>query len=161
MPNHEEVSDDRLRQIIQDPSHIYLVGMLNPFRLGISIFNTRLEYEHFPPDTKANNEFRFIIYTWQEIKWAISGIPKGCLKTAEEIAEACGLRIADGVPTIISGQSVEHFPLSYPNVFTLENTEGHEAYSLKPDEYDERIRQELQEAEAIRKAWAQRRAREN
>ena len=106
-------------------------------RLGAMLFMTRLEYEHFPPDTEKNNIFDFIIVQWPDdfkMNWAVVSVPIEYKPYVYSIATECGLRVADGVPTILGGDNIQTFPLNGPNVFTLENISTSLIYESSVDQ---------------------------
>jgi hypothetical protein len=49
----------------------------------------------------------------------------------DRAADAAGLRVADGIPTIFTGGRVANFPAKGDNVFTLENKAGHPVYKRR------------------------------
>jgi len=102
-----------------NPSKFYLVCLC--LRNGTSQVMTRLEHFYYPPETEKNDEFELSISTWNEQMYAIIGIPIGDREICEKVVKMEGMRIADGVPTLISNGAYEYFPMRGPNVFTLEN----------------------------------------
>lgn len=144
-----------------DPSRVALVMMAN--RIGVQSFVTFLEYTYFRPGTPMNSHFRFAIVKWEELKWFVVIIHKKHLQKADDLAKLLGLRRADGVPTMIhagknldavgvarsketarrvfgeslgaemEGMAVVRFPLDAPNVWTMENIEGHFTYENNPE----------------------------
>ena len=64
--------------------------------------------------------------------WTVISIPKEEKDSAVKTAVSVGLRIADGVPHIITAGKSYTFPMATKNVFTLENTPGHEIYKNDP-----------------------------
>ena len=47
----------------------------------------------------------------------------------EAVATACRLRVANGVPHVLSAGGIKSFPFATENVFTMENIPGHLVYS--------------------------------
>ena len=51
------MSDEELREMTKDESRIFILGMLVPPRIGVTLFGTILEYRHYPPGTSRNDLF--------------------------------------------------------------------------------------------------------
>lgn len=119
---------EKLKKITEDPKLIHFVGMIMPARPGIQLCLTELEYKYYVPGTKRNDDFQLRIMEWSEIVWAIATIPIDDRHLMERVAGKCGLRIADGVPTMMTGNGIEQFPLNGDRVFSLENKSGHPIY---------------------------------
>lgn len=140
-----------------NPSRVALVML--PTRSGVRSFMTFLEYKYFPPATPLNHHFRFAIVKWGGLRWIVIIIHKKHLETADNLARLFGLRRANGIPHVISfdsvegaqgvattrdpryaampfgelGGKVETFPLDSDNVWTMENIEGHFIYNNDPE----------------------------
>ena len=114
---------------IQNPAYIHLLGSVSPRRAGVLLFMVRLEYLHFPPGTESNNDFQLLMIKWEDMVWAAIRIPKEKMEIAKTVAEETGIRIADGIPTVISTtRSQQIVPGNAMNVFALENIPGHPVY---------------------------------
>lgn len=115
------------------PDKIGFILMYAPRRIGVISFATFLEYRHFKPGTPANDQFEMALVKWEQMNFAIVVIPRIHRNQAQWILKQLGLRLADGVPTVIESSGVKHFPIDLPNVFTVENIEGHFAYKNSAD----------------------------
>lgn len=142
----EIVSEDVFRALAQQTDRLFLVCML--LRPGVATFTTRLEFEHFPPLTAANAELDLYTVEWSDLPWAVISIPKTKRHLAEEVAEQCGLRIADGIPWVIGGDGDQHFPLHGPNVFTMENVRESKVYD-GIQQAEEMKQDDIEQAKAI------------
>jgi len=129
----------------KDTSKLHLIVDMG--RIGAKLFNVKMEYTHFAPRSGKNNLFEFALMRWpdpQSFLWAIASFPIEYRPQAEAIAKECGLRLADGIPTIFDHKGAHQFPLEGPTVFTLENITGHQVYGndknavdrLKKEEHD-------------------------
>lgn len=116
------------------PGKIGFVCQVNPPRLGVRAFIQELEYTHFPP-LPHNDEFQVWCELWEEIAWAVVVIPKEKRHLADPILAKLGLRVADGVPHVITLEETIPFPVNQPNLFTLEHVNRHFAYRNSPLEY--------------------------
>jgi hypothetical protein len=123
-----DVSDEQFQEITRNEKLINLVGCLSPRRVGVQIFNVRLEYFYFEPGTPKNDEYILHIINWQGMIWSVVSIPKECLEIAKKVAQETGLKIADGIPYLISSEQTVSFPITTPNVLTLENAKGSPVY---------------------------------
>ena len=115
---------------------VWLIGL--GFRPGVALFNSYVEYTMYPPETEANDSYELLEIAWEGCKWAVCGVPIRDLVTIRAIANACGLRIADSVPTMLTmeqGQPVAQarFPMDTKRCFTLENKADMKLSSLPPD----------------------------
>lgn len=119
---------NELQEMVKDKSFVFIVSMMQPRRIGAHLFNVKLEYEHFTPMTERNNDYIAIEMTWPEVpkadrmKWWVARIPAKDMPLAQKVAteSPIPMRIADGIPHIISKTGVQSFPLNGPNVFSLE-----------------------------------------
>jgi hypothetical protein len=120
--------DEDLRVFIDDPHFIHYLGMLIPPRPGVADCISLLENTYFKPGTTRNDLFVMRIIEWEELTWVMVSIPISDKGLMEKAAQVSGLRVADGVPTMLQGGGVSHFPVSNERVFTLENCSGHPVY---------------------------------
>ena len=117
----------------KDPKNIHYICMTVPPRPGCHLFCTILEYKFYPPNTDKNKEFILQIIKWKvdgmEMIYTIVSIPEKEKAYAEAVAKMVGMRIANGVPTMLGGGKPHFFPINVPNAFTIENEPGHPIYS--------------------------------
>jgi hypothetical protein len=125
---YRETTEEELRRFSSDERFIHFVGMAKPRRPGVNLFAIKLEHWYFPPDTEKNNDFILHIIEWQNMTWMVISIPREYMDLAKKIAAKSGLRIADGIPTIITSKRIQPFPMDSDNVFTLENVSEHAVY---------------------------------
>ena len=125
-------TDEQMQEFMRNERFIHYVGMINPPRPGVSECITLLEHKHYQPKTPRNELFIMRLIDWNDIMWVIISIPIEEKNLMEAVADECGLRIADGIPTMISGGGVERFPISNERIFTLENKSGHLVYRNDP-----------------------------
>ena len=141
----EERIEKFQKTITDDKNSIYLVGMIRPPRPGVRSFFQKLEYSYFPPGTDKNDDFTFAFVEWEGTIWSVAGIPRDYFEIAKEIAKEFKVRIAGGIPNMVSEGKVIFFPIDGDNVFTLENTPDHEVYVSGPDGYKKIIEKEREE----------------
>ena len=110
----------------KDTSKLHLI--VDTSRIGASLFNVKMEYTYFAPRSGKNYLFELVLMRWPDpntFLWAIASFPIEYRPQAEAMAKECGLRLANGVPTIFDGDGAHQFPLEGPTVFTLEiGTDG-------------------------------------
>jgi hypothetical protein len=116
------------------PDKVGFVVGLQPFRTGGLAFLTFLEHRHFTPVPLPRDDFELAEIHWEETVFAVCLIPASMRPAAEQIARELGLRFADGVPHVFTAQGDQHFPIDLPNLFTVENIEGHFVYRNNPAE---------------------------
>ena len=100
-------------------------------RPGLDDCLTDLEERHYTPGTERNDLYHLRVVKWQGLHWILVSIPSGDKLLMERTATAHGLRVADGVPTLISSDGMERFPASGRNVYSLENLASHPVYRSK------------------------------
>lgn len=152
---HEE-SYESIREFIRDPKYIHYVGMIAPPRPGVRLCAIKLEHTYFIPGTPSNEEFLLRIFEWCGMIWIMISIPREKSNLMEKVAAECGLRIADGVPTLIGSGAYNPFPFNDSSVFTLENIPGHPIYSNNPEVAERILMEEEMEMVAIEEKWRSR-----
>lgn len=130
-------SDEHFQEFFKNERFMHYVGMISPPRLGVEEFVSLVEHRHFKPGTLRNELFIMRIIDLEDITWLIMSIPVEDISLAESAAGECGLRIANGVPTMISGNGFQRFPADNERVFTLENRSDHPTY--RNDSVSERV----------------------
>ena len=129
----EPIPTQSIQQFIdENPDYIHVVGMIVPYRPGVRLCMTRVEYEAFIPDTPQNEFFRLHLINWQECLWAMFSVPQTARAFVERIAQECGLRITNGLPAIFNSKGMHEFPVRGNQVFAVENTPNHPIYLNKP-----------------------------
>ena len=121
-------SDEDLQRFFAIPSFIHYVGMLNPPRPGVADCFQTLEFNYFKPGTPRNHVFVLRVIEWQEVVWGVVSIPIQEKHLMEKTAQVNRLRVANGVPTMLTSDGIHQFPVSNERVFTLENIPGHPVY---------------------------------
>lgn len=124
-----EESENDLKTFMNDPYFIHYVGMLIPPRPGFDDCVQQLEFSYFKPGTKRNDLFHLRVISWEDIVWGVVSIPISEKRLMETVAAACRLRVANGVPCVISADGFKSFPFENSRMFTLENIPGHPVYS--------------------------------
>ena len=115
---------------------LILISEFSPWtRPGTQLFATRVEFEHFPPtNEELSNSWDLAMVNWQSIVWTVISVPIRYSNDLRKIAAECGLRFADGIPTIVchpdqsigegkivKGMRVIHFPVDGKYAYHLEN----------------------------------------
>lgn len=128
----------------KDTTKLHLIVDMN--RIGGKLFNVKMEYTFFAPRSGKNYLYEMVLMKWPDpsfaqFLWAICSFPIEFRPQAEAVAKECGLRLANGIPTIFDQDGAHHFPLDGETVFTLENITGHQVYDNDPKN-QERLREE-------------------
>jgi hypothetical protein len=132
-------SDNRL-------THFVCMAM----RPGFEELSAKLEHTHYKPLTVRNNLMHMRALLWNDIVWFVVSIPTEEKHLLEEVAGSCGMRVANGVPTMFGHGCRMQFPINGNNVFALENVAGHPIYQ-NDDRINSALREtEVQSAEKIR-----------
>ncbi len=134
---------------------IHLVSMST--RPGSFALISAIEWFWFSPKKDLNHLFNLTIVRWEGLDWLVASIPKHKLKDVKQLAKQLGMRIADGVPTLIrciepgekpdktyDGAGIFIFPggnlnngSSNKDMFTIENDTGSPIYTnSKKDHQD-------------------------
>lgn len=106
------------------PGHLKCIYIVcNLHRLGAMTFLTRLEQEHFPPDTDMNDSFSVFHTFYKEMPYYIIEIPSNAFPLIPPLAMECGLRMMPGKPHAVNK---EEFNLKCPDFscFTLEGLQS-------------------------------------
>lgn len=111
-------SDESLQAFVADPQWVHFVGALMREQLG-AVFE-ELEHAHYPPGTPKNDLFHLRLMNWEEMQWAMASIPAQDKHLMEAVCAKHGMRVADGVPTMVGPDGVKRFPADNARVFHLE-----------------------------------------
>ena len=132
-----------------DQSRVFYVAMGT--RPGVQRFLTRLEYEHFTPDTPENAKFVLYMSRFAETLWFVVSIPAERQPVADTIATECGLRAVQGaIPRLMDQDGVHSFPITAgDNVFTVENIDGHPVYGNDKAKIAEMVAEEFETCRKI------------
>lgn len=132
--NEGTIAEDekQFKEFMENEFFIHYVGMISPPRPGVHECTSMLEHKHYKPGTERNELFILRMMKWADFFWLIISIPIKEKMFMEEVANECGLRIANGVPTVFGPGGIEKFPVSNERVFTLENKAGHPVYRNDP-----------------------------
>lgn len=146
----DKLQFSKLIELGKDTSKLHLIVDMQ--RIGASLFNVKMEYTHFPPRSDKNKLFDMCMLKWptkDDFLWSVASIPIEYRSIAEELAKECGLRLADGIPTIFNQDGAYQFPLTGSTVFTLENIAGHKVYNNDPNSMKILKDQEREQVDAI------------
>ena len=114
-----------LQELLQDKAKLHVVAWMG--RPGVVDFVKRLEFEHYPPLSAKNDLFEAAIVNWPDdepmMRWYVLSFPREDRPQVEALAKECGLRFADGIPTLLQGDALEpmFFPMRGDNVWSLES----------------------------------------
>jgi len=106
--------------------------MLYPRRIGALSLLVFLEHRHFTPVPVPREDFQLLDIHWEGMRLALVIIPADKRSLADALIAELGLLAADGVPHVIDSAGAKHFPVDLPNLFTLENIDGHFVYRNDP-----------------------------
>jgi len=142
-PGIAERSNDAFVLQGKDTSKLHLIVDMS--RIGAGLFNVKMEYTYFAPRSGKNYLFELVLMKWPDVQtflWAIASFPIEYRPQAEAFAKECGLRLADGVPTIFDGSGAHQFPLEGPTVYTMENISGHQVYGNSGEKLKLKLKKE-------------------
>jgi hypothetical protein len=146
-------------EFLKYKDNIHLVTMTT--RPGSFALITAIEWFWFSPRKNLNHLFNLTLIKWEGLDWLVVSIPKYKLQEVKKLAKQLGMRIANGVPTMIryiepgekpdrtwDGAGIFIFPGGSVNgsdnrdMFTIENDSGSPIYSNS-----ERSHQDIKSAE--------------
>lgn len=134
---------------------IWLISMI--IRPCVHIFSSHVEYSMYPPDTEENDSFELLEIPWEGMMWHVMGVPVRDTVRLKQIADVCGLRIADGVPMIVSAEKgkvgTSYFPMNTRRCFTLESTSLINP-PLNPHQQQRILKAEQKLCERVWKGWS-------
>ena len=142
LPIVEKMED--FQKFLEVDKFIHYAGVLQPYRPGVVECINVLEHKYYKPGTYRNELYILRYIAWNETVWMLLSIPFEEKLIMEKVCKQCGLRVADGIPTMIGGGKVSYFPANIDKVFTLENQPGHPAYR-NDSKLDEQLRKGEQE----------------
>jgi len=116
---------DKLHELLDD-EHMFIFSM--SIRPGSLRFFHEMEHTFFMPGTELNAKYSIVYVNWSEMTWIGARIPISMQACAHVTAKRTGMRVADGVPTMIGGDGFIQFPLNGPHVYALENASGSKVY---------------------------------
>jgi hypothetical protein len=117
---------ESIKQQSQAEGKLTLVSMAD--RVGVHRFLVSLEHTLFSPKIKPSDDFELYMVHWEELVWIVVVIPIKFMMNVELIATNTGMRIADGIPHLISSKGIVKFPLEHNRVYTIENTKDSMVY---------------------------------
>lgn len=150
---HEPLTASEIIEIVtRRDGRVFLVGMAQ--RIGLSAFFAAIEWYWYTPHSPRNRFFDVYVTEWEDIDYVIAAFPIGRLDAARRLAKQLGLRIGNGVPTMVQvagagvsgsnryppGHPLEGFiPTFFPGgvlqngryntaMFTVENDRGSPVY---------------------------------
>jgi len=141
---------DTLREMCNKTSVVNYVGMVS--RPGVHLFGCYMEHKFYPPwKPELNKNFQLHVVKWPKegptMEWIIYTVPvvdykfiEMSLRATNEFLEDPGVRIANGVPTMFSGDDIETFPVNGKNTFTIENHPDSKVHKGGSDVVDARER---------------------
>ena len=158
----------KLAKVEVKPDRLYIIAMCEPPRIGAMLFSSILEYWKYPPRTPSNALYELGILKFGNVfsspdpmQWFVMSIPLEDKVFAEEAAKKSFVEMKRTIPIIMEkvaiaslseekintyksyGKDIQVFPMSGPNVYTLENESGY-AQKLNGDSYSHYLNIERQ-----------------
>lgn len=135
-----------LGEVASRGDHFLLVA--DAARPGAPNTIVQIEYQLFPPGTALNYLLDLYHALWQEMLFHIVVVPKTWRSKVTRVVTRCGMRIADGIPMMISKDGHEFFPTgNHSTIFTMENREGSPVHGASPLSVIEMRREEAHQLE--------------
>lgn len=122
-------------------------------RPGANLFAMKLEYGYFKPGTPKNDEFLFKLAKWpkeQPLWWYVLSVPDSYKEICYEVASNTNMRIADGIPNMLTCNGIESFSLNDIDgpLYSLENAKDSKIYE-GPKGVEEVVKWESEEIQKI------------
>ena len=144
-----EVTHQEIINLTSSADVFNIICMISPPRIGAHLFLVKLEHEHYRPGTTKNNKFQMYQIVFSDIVFLVASIPAADREIAEQVADECGLRLADGVPHVIDKDGAKQFPIHTDNTFSLENKSDSPVYQNSPDIHRCLLQKENEEIRSI------------
>lgn len=125
-----------------DPDWINVAGMVAPRRPGAILFLTLTEHMFFHPTTPEQDDFLLMNIAWEEMVFYVFSVPSKHHEDLKDLASKCGVRMAEGIPSLYTSEGLKYFPVYGKNCFNLENIKGHPVYSSTTKSEDDIFRHE-------------------
>lgn len=98
----EQSEADFVRDMTVDNGKMHIVSMPD-VRPGSLIFGALIEYHWYPPSNPTlNDQLDIRNRRWEDMTFSIVSFSKGRFSDAQSVAAHLGLRIADGVPALVT-----------------------------------------------------------
>jgi hypothetical protein len=95
-----DLPEDRVAELVtRGDGRIYLIAHIT--RVAVPAFAAAIEWYWYPPDSERNRLFDVYSTKWAALDWIIIAFPNGRLPAVRRLAKQLGLRLADGVPTVV------------------------------------------------------------
>lgn len=121
---------------------IHLVSMAD--RPGTMIMSAMIEWTWFVPGSSTAHRFELRRVVWEDIPFLVMTFPRKKFPAIRSLAKRLGMRVADGVPTLLDHNGTSHFPGGrlpnyQPNcaMYSLENDSGSPIYQNNRRQLDE------------------------
>jgi hypothetical protein len=157
-------AEEVIQVVTRRDGRVFLIGMTQ--RVGLTAFIAAIEWYWYTPGTPRNRFFDVYFTEWEDIHYVIAAFPIGRLDAARRLAKQLGLRIGNGVPTMVQvagagvsgstgyppGHPLEGLiPTFFPGgvlpngrdntaMFTVENDKGSPVYRNRIRENDGMLR---------------------
>lgn len=132
----EEVTEAALARIFQRQDTLKVITVIG--RPGALALIAAIEWLWFSPKGEQNDLYQMYVADWSEMKWVVAAIPISKLEDTKALATKLGMRIANGVPTMIEASGMSFFiggrmPDGKDNMtmYTIENDHGSPVYKNK------------------------------
>lgn len=99
-PRVEEATLDQITAFFrrQDLAHLVFARA----RPGALVLAVCVEWYWYAPGTPRNRFFHLRLLEWEGMDWAAASFPQPRLPAARRLAKQLGMRLADGVPTLLA-----------------------------------------------------------
>lgn len=104
-------------------------------RPGILALSGMIEWIWFAPGTRTETQYTVHCLVWQEVRWLVASLPRGKFDSVRSLAKRMGMRVGNGVPTMVFGGKPHYFPGSIlpdgkdnMSMFSIENDRGSPIY---------------------------------
>jgi len=119
----------------------------------VRLYYTRLEREHYLPETPRSDLLKLSIIEWFGCEWLIISAPRCDGHLLRKIATECGLEVVQGALTILGPEGLKQFPINGDNVFSLFNVPDHPVHKSRPEEIKAMMDKETFQVLALRQRW--------
>ena len=127
----QEVAINTLNQ----PGRFIVLIPFMPELIGGPVFTSVVEYLVYPPKDEARNAEMVTVYLdWQMINYIVLSLPLDDFKLISIIAEKTHLELRHRVVPVLISDTVEPFPISGDNVYSLIPVADHVVHWMDQEE---------------------------
>lgn len=116
---------DEVKRVSSDPGKMHVVTTIQ--RPGATEWSFAVEQRMYSPlDSAKNEQFSTRFLRWCDLIWVIVSVPRSDETALRAMTGEMEMKLVDGVPHVLGSEGIQVFPVTGPNVYSLEGYGGHD-----------------------------------